>query len=103
MKNLNIKKINKNLNKNFIYLTINKFININYIHITNNEIKNYFFTGLCIAINKNKTLYLINKLKKEKILFKFNLTSPIIFNINIIKNIRKKYRINKLYFLYFKN
>ena len=39
-------------------------------------------------------------LKKEKILMKFNLVSPIIFKIDIIRNLRKKYRINKLYFLY---
>lgn len=101
MKNLNIKNILKNLNKNFKILTKNQFIIINYIHITNYEIKNCYFTGLCIAINKNKTIYLINKLKKEKLLFKFNLLSPIIFKINIIKNLRKKYRINKLYFLYY--
>lgn len=101
MKNLNINNLIKNLNKNFKIFTINKFILIKYIYITNNEIKNCYFNGLCISINKNKTLYLTNKLKKEKILIKFNLKSPIIFKIEIIKFLRKKYKINKLYFIYY--
>jgi ribosomal protein L19 len=100
MKNLNINNIIKIFNNNFIIFTTNKFITIKYIYITKNEIKNCYFNGLCISINKNKTLYLTNKLKKEKILIKFNLMSPIIFKIDIIRNLRKKYRINKLYFLY---
>src|SRR5690348_254299 len=102
MKNLNIKNITNNFTKNFSLLTTNKFITIKYIYITKNEIKNCYFNGLCISINKNRTLYITNKLKKENILIKFNLKSPIIYNINYVKKIRKKYKINKLFFIYYK-
>lgn len=101
MKKLNINYINKNLTNNFKKLTTNNFITIKYIYITKNEIKNCYFNGLCICINNNKTLYITNKLKRENILIKFNLKSPIIYQINIINKIRKKYRINKLFFIFF--
>src|SRR6185312_17136488 len=100
MKNLNINSISTNFTKNFKKLTTNNLITINYIFITRNEIKNCYFNGLCININKNKTLYIINKLKKENILMKFDLKSPIIYNFKIINKTRKKYKINKLFFIF---
>jgi hypothetical protein len=100
MKNLNIKTIENNFAKNFNKITTNNLITIKYIYITKYAIKNCYFNGLCLGTNKNKTIYITNKLKKENILMKFNLKSPIIYNFKLIKNIRKKYRINKLYFIY---
>ena len=100
MKNLNINSIENKLIKNFNKITTNNLITINYIYITKYGVKNCYFNGLCLSINKNKTIYLTNKLKKENVLMKFDLKSPIIYNFKIIKNTRKKYRINKLYFIY---
>ena len=60
--------------------------------------KNSSFLGLCISFN-GCFLNLVNVVKKEKIFFNFDISSPFIYKIEILNKYKKVvFRISKLYF-----
>ena len=60
--------------------------------------KMYSYIGLCI--NKKKNYFdLVNIVKKEKIFLSFDLKSPVIFKIVVLKIYKKViYRVSRIYF-----
>ena len=71
-------------------IKLGNFFKVEYILCKPDEIKKCYFYGLCI--NKKRNRYtLINKLKKERLVFKFLNNNPLIIKIS-----QQTKRINKI-------
>lgn len=85
-------------NNKFTIGDVVKIFYIVFLRTKRKKKKMYSFIGLCI--NKKKNYFdLVNIVKKEKIFLSFDINSPVIFKIVVLKIYKKLiYRISRIYF-----